>query len=122
MFCKGGHMTKQEMIIQKYRDCYPNETMKMISNRTGIQLTRVFRILNGKPMKVSEFEVFEKAINEKSLYPEKTHHLNSLINEATTLLNESEILKIKYYMERKIQNKKDSLTESLTKSNNAHLA
>ncbi len=55
----------QENILRQYRSKFPNDTLKEISHKTGIQITRVHRIFSGAEMKISEFEAVEKALAEK---------------------------------------------------------
>lgn len=58
-------MKLQNKVLKKYRLYFPNDTLRDVSERTNIQLTRVFRLFNGKPMKVQELEAFETVIEEK---------------------------------------------------------
>jgi hypothetical protein len=39
-------------------------SLKIISEDTGIQITRVFRLFNGYEMKLSEYEVFKLKVDE----------------------------------------------------------
>lgn len=55
-------MNLQNAIIKQYKENYPNDKLKEISQKTNIQITRVFRILNGAEMKLSEYESFNHAI------------------------------------------------------------
>lgn len=55
--------TIQQETINRYKKKYPNHTFREISAQTGIQLTRVFRIINGYEMKLSEYLAFQKVIN-----------------------------------------------------------
>lgn len=59
-------MKLQEHILKRYKSLYPEHTLKEISQKTGLQITRVFRILNGSEMKVTEFEAFQNALEERS--------------------------------------------------------
>lgn len=101
-------MSLQIKTIQKYKLLFPQETLREVSARTGIQITRVFRILNGKQMKLKEFEAFENAIVSKIAEKKDFSYLNNLIDEVSALLSNEEIIKISNYVERKIQNKKFS--------------
>jgi len=99
-------MTLQNKTIQRYRLFYPQETLREVSARTGIQITRVFRLFNGKHMKVEELEAFHKAINCKMIeFPNYTR-LNQLIEEASFLMNNEELGKVAEYIERKNTNKR----------------
>lgn len=54
--------TLQESILNQYRETFPNDKLKDYCAKTGIQITRIHRVLNGAEMKLSEFEAIEKAI------------------------------------------------------------
>ena len=58
-------MKLQKQVLDQYLELFGRPTLKEISNATGIQLTRVFRILNGRPMKLFEYEIFESLVNKK---------------------------------------------------------
>ena len=61
---KGGQMNQlQRNIINVYMEKMCNPTLKKISEDTDIQITRVFRILNGSEMKLSEFEKFSSLVS-----------------------------------------------------------
>jgi hypothetical protein len=57
-------MSLQKSIIKQYKEIYPKDKLKDISHKTGIQITRIFRILNGSEMKLREYEVFEQIVNQ----------------------------------------------------------
>ena len=59
-------MQLQEKTIATYMDLYKKPSFRKISEDTGINLTRVFRLVNGAPMKLEEYSLFEKKILEKS--------------------------------------------------------
>lgn len=59
-------MNMQDSLIEKLNTTFPDITLKEISKRTGIQLTRVFRILNGYEMKVHEYEKLDELIRSQS--------------------------------------------------------
>jgi predicted transcriptional regulator len=69
-------MNLQDSLIEKLNTTYPDITLKEISKRTGIQLTRVFRILNGYEMKVSEYERLESLVREKTNTSSHNEHIN----------------------------------------------
>ena len=95
-------MTLQQKTIQRFRKLFPQETLKGISEKTGIQITRVFRLFNGKPMKVEELEAFENAINAKLGENSQYHKLQSLMDEASSLLSVEDLRKVNSYIERKL--------------------
>jgi len=63
----------QQQLLKLYRNEYPNDTFKVISKKTNIQQTRVFRIFNGSEMKLSEYEIFSNILISKD-----THQLISM--------------------------------------------
>lgn len=103
-------MSLQNKIISRYRLFYPNQTLREVSARTGIQITRVFRLFNGKPMKVGELEAFEKAITDKMAENPDFSRLHHAVEEASSLLTNDEIGRIADYLERKVANKRFSRT------------
>ena len=58
-------MDRQKQIISQFKKTYPNSTLKRTSELTGIQITRIHRLLQGAPMKLSEWENFNQAIDLK---------------------------------------------------------
>ena len=56
-------MQLQKLTIARYQVMYPEDSLREISKKTGIQLTRLFRIMNGSEMRISEYEQFEKVFN-----------------------------------------------------------
>ena len=115
-------MSLQIRTVQKYKLLFPNETLREVSSRTGIQITRVFRILNGKQMKLKEFEAFENAISSKISEKKEFGYLVNLIEEVSSLLSNDEMAKISNYVERKILNKKISTSYNNQTFNNAEIA
>jgi hypothetical protein len=99
-------MSLQSKTIERYRLFFPAETLREVSARTGIQITRVFRLFNGKPMKLGEFESFEKAITQKIAENPNYARLNYVLEEASSLLTNEELGKLADYVERKVANKK----------------
>ena len=95
-------MTLQQKTLQRYRQLFPNQPLREISARTGIQITRVFRLFNGKIMKVGELEAFEKAISEKINEKPHAEILTNLIEEASTILSSEDLRKISEYVARKV--------------------
>ena len=58
-------MFSQRNILQQYLRVSSRPTLKSISQETGIQFCRVFRLLNGSPMKLSEYEKFSELVVQK---------------------------------------------------------
>ena len=61
----GGPLSLQKWVTERYLELNQNPTLKGISEDTGVQLTRAFRILNGASMRLSEYEIFRRRIQEK---------------------------------------------------------
>lgn len=99
-------MSLQKRTINTYRQLFPNETLREISLKTGIQITRVFRLMNGKTMKVSELEAFDQIINQKLASNPLSERLNSLIDEVKMSFGPEEFKKITQYIERKLHTAK----------------
>ncbi len=95
-------MTLQQKTLHRYRQLFPNETLRETSARTGIQITRVFRLFNGKIMKVGELEAFEKAINDKIAENPSFAKLSSIVEDASSVLTNDELAKVTEYIARKI--------------------
>ncbi|MGE3609083.1 MAG: hypothetical protein AB7I27_05805 [Bacteriovoracaceae bacterium] len=98
-------MTLQTKTLQRYRQIFKEETLRETSARTGIQITRVFRLFNGKTMKVSELEAFQKAIEDKLSSSPNYLKMNKLLEQATGNLDNQELGKISDYIERRLKNK-----------------
>lgn len=99
-------MSLQNKTIERYRLFFPRETLREVSSRTGIQITRVFRLFNGKPMKLGEFESFENAISAKLAENPNFARLSYVLEESASLLTNEELGKLADYVERKVANKK----------------
>lgn len=94
-------MNLQKRTIERYRLLYPNDTLREVSERTGIQITRVFRLFSGKTMKVMELEAFEKVVNDKLKENPNHYRLTKVLEEAATVLTNEELGRILDHIERK---------------------
>ena len=95
----------QKLILKKYNLVHNHPTLRFISEDTGIQITRVFRIINGHEMKLSEYERFQSSI-DNSL--QKCNQGNDLYNMAELCidhLSHESIEEIKDVMDRKLRYK-----------------
>ncbi len=95
-------MHLQKKTLERYRKFFPGETLRETSERTGIQITRIFRLFGGKTMKVMELESFEKAISEKIAESPNFSHLNEVMEEASALLTNDELGQLTAYVKRKL--------------------
>jgi len=98
-------MKLQDHILRSYRKNFPEHTLKEIAEATGLQITRVFRILNGSEMKVSEFEAFQKALESKSY---SSLHFITTAKKCLQLLSEETLQTLNNEMLLKISIKKQS--------------
>ena len=99
-------MSLQDKIIYQYRQLFPHDTLRDIAARTNIQLTRVYRLLNGKRMKLEEYEAFTSVLNKHS---KKSIHFNQctkILNEINEHFSANEVTEINEFLSRKIFIKK----------------
>lgn len=98
-------MSLQEKIIYQYKQLYPNDTLREISFKTNIQITRVFRLLNGKKMRLEEYESFHSAIAKKDLVS-KNNFASKIFRECLDSLPQNEIQEICDHVSRRLFIKK----------------
>jgi hypothetical protein len=75
-------------------------TLRNIAKDTGVQITRTFRILNGAPMKLSEYEIFNKRIREKM---NSLGRLENLVEECSLKLSPMEIDELNALLNKKLK-------------------
>lgn len=69
----------QKNLINELKKIYPDYTLRDFSNKSQIQLTRIFRIFNGAELKVSEFNQLQFLLtNQKENNSQKQLFLNVL--------------------------------------------
>ncbi len=115
-------MTLQQKTLQRYRHLFPNETLRETSARTNIQITRVFRLFNGKTMKVLELEAFESIINKKIGENPCYENFCKMIEEASVVLTNQELNNIAETISRKISLKNYSRFHQSTELENKIIA
>jgi hypothetical protein len=115
-------MTLQKKTLARYRQYFPNETLRETSARTGIQITRVFRLFGGKNMKVGELEAFENAITIKIAENPAMSHLAEAIDAAGAVLTNEELEKVTDYIQRKVKCRTFSRLYIRTDYSNASIA
>lgn len=96
-------MSLQSRILKEYRQQFPHHTLREISAVTNIQLTRVFRLMNGAAMKLEEFEQFTKAIGEKNHVRFIGGAFQLSAQAAQETLNQTELNKLSALIDRHIQ-------------------
>jgi hypothetical protein len=95
-------MNLQNKAIVRYRQLYPSDTLREISSRTGIQITRVHRLFHEqKQMKVDELEALERCIMDKFAESPNVFRLTEAVNLAAVVLADEELGKLVDYIERK---------------------
>ncbi len=88
-------MSLQKRTLNEFRLAYPQKSLRETSELTGIQLTRIFRLLNGSPMKVDEYEKFKTAIARSFRASSPVRSLEMLFTKAIETLPERELEKIR---------------------------
>ena len=107
-------MDLQKTILNQYMLLNGKPTLKKISEDTGIQLTRVFRILNGSTMKLCEYQVFNKKVKEKMGL---TEGLEAIAFECSMRLSPEAIKDLEVFLKRKIETWKLAQINKLPKIN-----
>ncbi len=96
-------MSLQARILFQYRQLFPRQTLRETAKLTGIQLTRVFRLMNGSAMKLEEYESFRKLVdNHERIHSDSTSFTRS-VEQARSTLSEHELSKLTTLIERHIQ-------------------
>jgi len=96
-------MSLQSHILSEYRHQFPRHTLREISHVTGIQLTRVFRILNGAPMKLDEFERFHQALDSDQFIPTEQSAFQKATTKANRTLTQGDLGKLAQLIERHLK-------------------
>ncbi len=92
-------MELQKTILSQYMLLNEGPTLKKISEDTGIQLTRVFRLFNGSTMKLSEYQIIQQKVKEKMGL---TDTLEEIAFDCSLKLSVEAIKEIEVYLKRKI--------------------
>jgi len=58
-------MELQKKLLKQYEQTFETPTLRKMSQDSGIQLTRLFRIFNGYQMKITEYEMIRKKVLER---------------------------------------------------------
>lgn len=115
-------MSLQIKTITRYRQLFPGETLREVSARTGIQITRVFRLFGGKTMKVGELEAFESAITARMAENPNYARLYQTLENASVIMTNEELGLINDYIERKISVRTYSRLYISSQFNEANIA
>ena len=96
-------MNLQKNTINRFRKIYPKQTYVQISQMSGIQQTRAFRIFNGSEMKITEFEVLEKLIDDSDLANDLQRKFSSTYKSALMNFSENKLKKYLFKIQREFQ-------------------
>ncbi len=58
-------LDEQSLLLSEYMKLNNRPSFKKISEDTGIQTTRVFRLFNGSKMKLCEYQIFKLKVESK---------------------------------------------------------
>lgn len=94
-------MSLQHKIFQRYYSAVPKLTYRQISKETGIQITRVFRIVNGSKMKLEEYQAVEQAIN-RHVEPTDYFEFLQLAKNCAEVLSSEALAELKGHLTRKV--------------------
>jgi hypothetical protein len=57
-------MNVQKELLENYLKKFSNPTLKEIAADTGLNISRVFRLLNGSKMRLSEYLIFKNLVDD----------------------------------------------------------
>lgn len=90
-------MNLQQAVLNRYQTVFPDDSLRTISSKTQIQLTRVFRLMNGSEMKLREYEAFNNVINNEGNFTETNSYIK-LSRECLSTLPESKLKQLERQM------------------------
>ncbi len=95
-------MELQKKILQQYTSLKSNPTLKEISADTGIQVTRIFRIMNGAMLHLNEYEIFYQRV----LDLKQSRSANNLWDECLVQLSPETLSEFEMTFKKKLWLKK----------------
>ena len=93
-------MNLQEQLLRKFQEVYEDPKLRIVSEITGLNLSRIFRIYQGSVMKLDEYELFLRLIDKREKHHQK---LRELISEAEIVLNKDQLECLFRELRRKIR-------------------
>ena len=96
-------MSVQARVIKRYLNIHENPTLKYISEDTQIQMTRVFRLINGSQMKLNEYLKFQNSINKKLGITSSGHDFLKMAESCLDNLSAHNIKELMDLMNRKME-------------------
>lgn len=92
-------MNLQKLILKQYMLLKNEPTLRAIAAETGIQQTRIFRLMNGSKMKLSEYEIFHQKVKDSMGLSDG---IEMLAHECFINLSKESISEIEAFMNRKL--------------------
>jgi len=96
-------MQLQQKILRDYRKCFPQDTLKEMNQRTGIQMSRIFRIMNGMEMKVTEYENMVQAISQEKLGKRNYHRVHTICRYLSQEDNQNKLNEIFSFLDYQME-------------------
>ena len=93
----------QDRILKQYMEFWDDPSLRDVSQDTGIQLTRVFRLMNGSPMKLEEYLIFRGKIAEKM---KLECAFSALARECEDQLSIKTLLELSQFLKRALKQNK----------------
>ncbi len=90
-------MDLQKTIFKKYFEAKGKKTLREMAEETGINLSRIFRLLNGCKMRLDEYEKFDVVIKGNN-----KNQLKDLIEDCDKKLSVITLKEIEMFINRKI--------------------
>jgi GTP cyclohydrolase FolE2 len=96
-------MQLQQKILRDYRKCFPHDTLKEMNQRTGIQMSRIFRIMNGLEMKVTEYENIQQAISQEKMGKRNYHRVHTICRYLAQEENQAKLNEIFSFLDYQME-------------------
>ena len=96
-------MKVQERIMKDYMNLFDKPTILQLSRDCGIQKTRVFRLINGMEMRLSEYLILKDRILKLT---STSSDLQAVANECEYSLGRNEVRNLHRVMERRLRRAK----------------
>lgn len=105
-------MTLQQRTLRQYMELKNQPGLRVIAQETGIQQTRVFRLLNGSRMRLDEWEIFN------SIVEENLSDLEKLARDCLNELSIDQLTHVQSVMKQKLEWKRsiDQAHERMAKA------
>ena len=94
-------MGLQDFCLKKFKQFYAKKTLVELEAITGIQKTRMFRLLNGAPMKLAEYEILNQLSQGSS--HQMQGQFSQLIGQCLGLLPDKSLDELLINMNQKLR-------------------